>query len=306
MVSILIAAYNEEKYITEAIESCLNQTHSNIEVIVVDDGSKDRTGRIVKELSKNDFRIKYLKHEKNKGKVTAFNTAFNSAVGNYLCLMGGDDVSLPNRIEKGLFVLINEKLNLVYGNMLVCDECLEVKYQHNVANEVSLKDICFNNKIPGGLVIFDRKLASKIFPIPICLKFEDWWVSFLAVGFFKYKKIEYNSIKYRLHNNNDSMQSLKDTRGGFKRKDYVRHFSYYDFLENFVLNCSELPRNKREICLKSIEDGRYFKSLYLCNDMLERVKFALKKPSSLIKFKNLFVFLFGFVGVDFVFKKIKK
>ena len=96
-ISIIMPAYNCEAYIKEAIESILNQTFKNFELIVIDDGSTDNTSRIVKSIK--DHRIVYIKN-RHRGIVDALNTGLNLARGKYMARMDADDVSYPDRLQK--------------------------------------------------------------------------------------------------------------------------------------------------------------------------------------------------------------
>lgn len=105
LVSIIIPVYNVEKYITTAIASIQNQTHKNLEIIIIDDGSKDNSLEICKNLSKLDDRIKLLKNDQNLGLSKSLNKAISQASGIYIARMDGDDISDPNRIEKQITYL---------------------------------------------------------------------------------------------------------------------------------------------------------------------------------------------------------
>ena len=98
LVSVVMPAYNAEKYISEAIQSVLNQTYRNFELIIVDDGSTDKTWQIIQ--SYNDSRIIAIRHQQNKGVAEARNTALNIAKGKWVALIDADDVWLPERLEK--------------------------------------------------------------------------------------------------------------------------------------------------------------------------------------------------------------
>ena len=96
-VSIVLPTYNGAKYIRQCINSCLNQTYNNIELIIVDDGSKDETPDIIK--SYKDERIKYIMHARNLGLPYALNTGFRNAVGEYLTWTSDDNYYTKKAIE---------------------------------------------------------------------------------------------------------------------------------------------------------------------------------------------------------------
>lgn len=97
LVSILIPAYNVERYIERSLKSALNQTYKNIEVVIVDDGSTDGTADVVRKYLP-DARVKYV-YQKNKGLSGARNTAMKNASGEYFAMLDADDVFLPEKIE---------------------------------------------------------------------------------------------------------------------------------------------------------------------------------------------------------------
>ena len=99
-VSVIMPAYNSEKYVGEAIESILNQTFIDFEFIILNDGSTDNTPKIVKEYAKRDKRIKFIDNKKNQGFIASLNQCLDVARGEYLAKMDSDDISLPQRLQK--------------------------------------------------------------------------------------------------------------------------------------------------------------------------------------------------------------
>lgn len=96
-ISIVMPCFNAEPHVNEAIESILRQTFGDFELIIVDDGSKDRTLDVV--LGFDDRRVKLLKHGRNLGNYPARNSGIKAASGKYIAMMDADDVALPNRLE---------------------------------------------------------------------------------------------------------------------------------------------------------------------------------------------------------------
>jgi glycosyltransferase involved in cell wall biosynthesis len=97
-VSVIIPSYNHEKYVGECIQSVLNQTWQDFEIIITDDGSQDRTVENIRQF--NDPRIKLLIHNKNKGASAASNTCINNSSGKFVALLGSDDAWMPEKLEK--------------------------------------------------------------------------------------------------------------------------------------------------------------------------------------------------------------
>ena len=113
LISVLMPAYNAEKYIAQAIESILGQTYDDFEFIIINDCSKDRTEEII--LSYNDQRIVYLKNEQNLGVALTLNRGLAVAKGEFIARMDADDISLPDRLEKQVAFLQDNKDVAVLG-----------------------------------------------------------------------------------------------------------------------------------------------------------------------------------------------
>lgn len=122
LVSVLIPVFNVAAYVKEAIRSIQNQTYQNLEIIVIDDGSSDDTYSIVEELSIKDKRIKLYKNEKNLKIVKTLNKALTLSNGEYIARMDGDDISAPDRIERKInFLKENRDVDLVGCSLISID-----------------------------------------------------------------------------------------------------------------------------------------------------------------------------------------
>ncbi|MEO0132855.1 MAG: glycosyltransferase [candidate division WOR-3 bacterium] len=116
-------AYNAEKYISEAIESILNQTFKDFEFIIVDDASTDKTWEIIQEYARKDERIKSLKNDINMKIAKTLNYGIQHASGLYIARMDADDISLPERFELQVnFMNNNPDVVVLGGGMIIIDE----------------------------------------------------------------------------------------------------------------------------------------------------------------------------------------
>jgi glycosyltransferase involved in cell wall biosynthesis len=129
LISVLIPVYNVESFVREAVISICNQTYDNLEIIVVDDYSTDKTFEIVEELLKYDARIKLFKNQKNLKIAETLNFALLQASGEYIARMDGDDFSEPTKIERQYsFLKSHPEYVLVGTNYILEDE---------IGNEIS-------------------------------------------------------------------------------------------------------------------------------------------------------------------------
>ncbi len=117
-VSVIIPTYNRAHLIERAIQTVLSQTYQDLEIIVVDDGSSDNTEEVVMTLK--DERIRYIRHEENKGAPAARNTGIQAAKGDYIAFQDSDDEWLPQKLEKQMkvFETVSAKVGVVYTGFL--------------------------------------------------------------------------------------------------------------------------------------------------------------------------------------------
>jgi GT2 family glycosyltransferase len=121
-VSVLLPVWNAEAFLAEAIESVLRQTFSSFELIVIDDGSTDRTAAIVEEFANLDERVRVLRRP-HEGISLALNTGIADARGEYVARMDGDDISVPDRLERQVAYLDTHPACVALGSWIeVIDE----------------------------------------------------------------------------------------------------------------------------------------------------------------------------------------
>lgn len=116
MISVIIPVYNGEKYILSSVQSILNQTEKDFELIIINDGSTDGTEEIVKSIE--DQRIRYFKKE-NGGTSSALNMGIELSVGDFIAWQAADDLSLPTRLEMSKKQFTHEKIGVVHTDMLL-------------------------------------------------------------------------------------------------------------------------------------------------------------------------------------------
>ena len=216
LVSFLISAYNEERFIQECIDSCLNQTYHHIEIIIVNDGSTDATSKIINLKYNKQPKVKIVNLNKNIGKVNGFNLAFEASQGEYIALMGADDTCYPHRIEESLrysdekdcFVCSDlDKINSI--GTIIESKIIKTQYGNLRPEDFSTKQLIENPKVYGGTIFLSRKLAHKIFPLNTNLSHEDWYIPIQASLNSEIKYIDKPLIAYRIHSKNSSANTSK-------------------------------------------------------------------------------------------------
>jgi glycosyltransferase EpsE len=114
-VSILIAVFNGEATLIDSIKSITSQTYKNLEILIIDDGSDDKTSEICKSLEKEDKRIKIYMNQDNIGLTKSLNILLEKSSGTFIARHDIDDLSSPERIETQLNFLLNKKVDFVYS-----------------------------------------------------------------------------------------------------------------------------------------------------------------------------------------------
>lgn len=120
-ISVVIPSYNHEKYISEAIQSVLDQTYQDFEIVITDDGSSDNSVQIIKQFA--DPRIKLFVFSENKGACLAINNSIENSTGEFIAVLNSDDIFLPNKLEIQLNFLNNHsEIGAVFSYAKIIDE----------------------------------------------------------------------------------------------------------------------------------------------------------------------------------------
>lgn len=124
LVSVICLSYNHERYIDEALESLFSQTFTNMEIIIVDDASEDKSSEVIERMISGRRGVKYFRNEINLGNCKSFNYAFAQSKGSFIIDFALDDVLNPDRIQKqvDLFEQLGESYGVVHSDATIIDE----------------------------------------------------------------------------------------------------------------------------------------------------------------------------------------
>lgn len=118
LVSVIMPAYNAERHIAESIQSVLDQTYKNWELVVVDDGSTDGTAEIVQRFASNEKRVLCI-FQQNSGQGKARNTGVDSSSGELIAFLDSDDLWLPEKLERQVQTLLATKADVIYSDVVI-------------------------------------------------------------------------------------------------------------------------------------------------------------------------------------------
>ena len=144
-VSIVMPAFNAEKYIGDAIDSVRNQTYTNWELLIVDDCSTDNTREIITSIE--DKRIRYLKNSTNSGAAISRNYALREADGKWIALLDSDDVWTPNKLEKQIEFMMEHGYAFTFTDYRICLNGSWLPYVCTGPNHVNKKNFSLINDI---------------------------------------------------------------------------------------------------------------------------------------------------------------
>ena len=161
LISVIIPLYNSANFISPTLESVLNQTYQQFEVILVDDCSKDNTAEVVKRYADKDERIKYFLQSKNQGAAVARNRGMDEAQGRYIALLDSDDLWTPEKLEKQLAMMKSQNTGFVYCAYDYVDENGNpLKDKIKIKKLVNYKDLLTKTYISTPTVLIDRKATG--------------------------------------------------------------------------------------------------------------------------------------------------
>lgn len=199
LISIVLPTKNGSKHIRDSIESCLNQSYNNIELIIVNDASTDNTEEIVENYIQRDHRVKVLHHSKNRKLPAALNTGFKEAKGSYLTWTSDDNMYRKNALATLLSVLAkNLSVGLVYSDYSVIDGSGKILSRVLLPSSTNL---CTMNVI-GACFLYKREVLDRIGgydTLRFLVEDYEYWLRIATV--YQLKHISHDLYLYRKHEN---------------------------------------------------------------------------------------------------------
>ena len=255
-ISVIIPAYNHERYVAEAIQSVLNQTYQDFEIVITDDGSTDNTVNIIKNFT-SDPRIKLFCFEKNRGAAVAANNCVKEAQGEFIAMLSSDDVFLPHKLEMQIaFLEQHPEIGAVFGYAQVIDEegnlfeknhfYKNIFLQPNRTRFEWLNYFFFHANClchPSALIrkvcyedigYYDQRFAQ--------LPDFDFWVRLCTK--YEIYIIEEELIKFRVRDNEANVSGVKpetNKRTQLEMKQVLNHYFLPEIKDNFA---QIFPENK--------------------------------------------------------------
>lgn len=237
LISIVVPIYNVEKFLSECIESILNQSYKNLEILLIDDGSTDGSGKICDEYLKKDSRIKVI-HKKNGGLSDARNTGTLNSHGKYICYLDSDDYIEKDYVKLMYKAIKKNKTNICQCGINYVDE--SGKYIKSIGyDETSvmdavqmIKDMYLDGRIEN-IVAWNRMYKTEIMKrnlYPVGKIHEDEFVTYRVL----YEEKNISVIKEKLHNYRQQSSSIMKAKYSLKRLHPVD--AYFERIAYFKEN----------------------------------------------------------------------
>lgn len=229
VVTIICICYNQAKFVQDALDSAVNQTHKSIELIVIDDGSTDGSVKIIKQWIAKHLETTLLINPSNLGYCKTFNKAYRISKGEYIIDLAADDLLLPNRIEVGLKAFNDSESDygVTFSNAEHIDEQGNLlrlhsdKYPHNTIPSGNIyKDVIDRYFICSPTMMFKRTVVEHLGGYDESLAYEDFdfWVRASRVFKFIYTSV----VLLKKRSVFDSMSKKQFQRGGDQRKSTLQ------------------------------------------------------------------------------------
>ena len=183
LVSIIMPCYNSESFIGNAINSVLEQSYSDWELIVCDDGSTDSSVTIAREYESSDSRISVITNKYEKGAPGARNTCLDVAEGRYIAFLDADDLWLPSKLSLQIDFMLRNGYSFIYSYHEVMSEDGSFVSECMAPGSVDSRLMKVSNFIPCLTAVYDSYVAGKVYQ-PIISKRNDFalWLKILNSG----------------------------------------------------------------------------------------------------------------------------
>lgn len=212
-VSVITPIYNAERFLRETLDSILTQTYKDIEIVLVDDCSKDASATIIREYSEKHDNILYHLQEKNMGAAVARNTALQLATGRYVAFLDSDDLWEPEKVQRQIDLMRQENAAICFTAIDMVDETgKQIKSKRPVKRQVDYRFLLHNTMLATSSIVVDRKLLGD-FRMPLRRSGQDYatWLQLMRNGAIAYG-IDEALVHYRVSSGSLSSNKFKSIK----------------------------------------------------------------------------------------------
>lgn len=264
LVTIITPCYNHEKYLEDYFKSIINQNYKNIELVIIDDASRDNSKQIIndyqKKLQKRFVNYKFINRQKNVGLVKNCNLGLKLSKGKYLILFASDDIMFPNKIKENIQFIENTEYGMAYSDGYKVKENFKYEDMNNLNNSKKTildslvkkeeaysgfvaNQLLEKNFIPAPTVIIKRKVFDEVGNYNEDLSFEDYdmWLKIAEkykIGYIDDHLVFYRQRNYSMSgalNKSQKYESIKSLEKIINKHINSSEYSYNDMSKKLSL-----------------------------------------------------------------------
>lgn len=243
-VSVITPIYNAEKYVKKTLSSIFAQTYKNIEIVLVDDCSKDDSAQIIAHIKEQHPEIVYFRQPKNMGAGAARNKALELATGQYVAFLDSDDLWLPDKTARQVALMKEKNSPFSYAAIEMMDESGKtIKKKRNIKETCDYKYLLHNTIIATSSVIIDRRVLGD-FRMPLRRGGQDYatWLMLLRGGAVACG-INEVLVRYRVGSNSLSSNKFKSVKQVWEIQTQDEHIN--PILAMFHVGCFTINALKK-------------------------------------------------------------
>ena len=299
-VSVIIPAYNHGRYIAETIRSVWSQTYENIEIIAINDGSPDNTGKILDELSPLSPCPIVVQHQENRGLCATLNRAIELASGDYISVIASDDFMQPDKTQLQVdFLDNNPEYAGVWGDMIVVDDNSQPIGVKSMAPECSEEEyfrqhLCWRFKFALQSALLRSSIVRK-FKFDESANFEDWDFYVRLLHKHKLKYLPSEVVNYRAHEDGlnrkthlleehalkQMNQNIEELSVDSKLAARAHFGCYHQLAKSYSLGSHHFSSYRCLLCCLrfGLPEKRWFKTLVVNSVRLVKYNLRLRRKS---------------------------
>jgi len=245
LVSIALCTYNGSAFLKEQLDTLVNQTYTNIEVVVVDDCSTDNTFAILEDYSSRYPQFRLFKNSSNLGFTANFEHAVRLCKGELIALCDQDDIWDLRKIELQVEA-IKDNVFIYHDSEFIREDGAGMNKKMsdlmNLYRGGEPEVFLFFNCVSGHSILMKKELVDEAFPLKKSF-FHDWWLAYVATNIGKIDFIPQCLVKYRQHDNNDTnILRSKDKTDKHKLSSVQK----IERIQQWLYYCAAFPKNKNQ------------------------------------------------------------
>lgn len=221
LISVALCTFNGERFLAEQMDSLLAQDYPNLEFVIVDDASTDRSWEMLQAYAARDARLQAFRNEANLGLIRNFERALRICRGEFIAPSDQDDIWAPQKLS----VLMREigDASLIYCDSQLVDEAGQPR-RHRISDQRNMYAgndpvaLALANCIAGHAMLLRRDALDAALPIPP-VPYHDWWLAFVAAGRQGIRYVPQALVQYRRHDS-----AFVETAARAAPQDYLRRY----------------------------------------------------------------------------------